>query len=158
GYTIHPALLDACFQSGILVPARVDGSQELLQFTYLPTQAASVRVHPGPESGQPFWTYVKSHRADPAGFAFDASVLSDPGAAWAESRGSTGNRADDAEARRDLLNDHLYLLAWRDSPGGRASTQTSPVIVGGLASIHDEIENAIPGIADELGRRAYHEG
>ena len=157
GYTIHPALLDACLQSGILVPARMDGSQELLQFTYLPTQAASVRVHASPESGRPFWTYVQSHRADPAGFAFDAYILSDTGEVLAEFLGFTGNRVDDAETRRDPLSDHLYRLAWRDAPSVRESTQTSPVAAGGLASVHDEIANAIPGIADEIGRRAYHE-
>src|SRR5215470_4463640 len=139
------------------MPARADGSHELLQFTYLPTQAASVRVHAGPESGRPFWTYVRSHRADAAGFTLDAYVLSDTGEVLAEFLGFTGNRVDDAEAHRDPLDDHLYVHGWRDSPGMPASTQRSPVIAGGLASIGDEIENAIPSIADKLGRRIYHE-
>src|SRR5690606_1363418 len=109
GYLVHPALLDACFQSAILHPARDHGKTELLHYAYLPTGAGRVRVHG--EIRFPLWCYTAVHRLGPEGFAVDLYLLDDAGEVLAE-LALTGTRVHMAPASAGDLGDHLYTLAW----------------------------------------------
>src|SRR5262249_50682185 len=140
---------------------------ELLQFTYLPTRAGRVRVYDSIE--RPFWSYIKAHRVDAGGFSIDAYILNDAGEVVAEFLGFHGNRVDDAETRRDRLEDPPPLFPWRASPSLDEDTPAPPFFNvsrgsafavpfrGTIGEIRRELEPSIPELSRDLQRSAYHE-
>ncbi|XYH94915.1 SDR family NAD(P)-dependent oxidoreductase [Sorangium sp. So ce1128] len=155
GYTIHPALMDACFQSGVVLPSREYGSDELLQFTYLLARVGRVRVYG--DVDRPFWAYIQAHRIDAAGFSLDAYMLNDAGEVVAEFLDFHGSRVDDLEARRDRLEEHLYVFPWRDRPAPDQGAAASSLLAGKLEGLHRELRPVISELSAELGRAAYHD-
>jgi len=128
-YHLHPALLDACFQSMAgAIPLEADGRYS--PYTYVPTYLRKLRIH-----GQPsrqMWAYVvpaaSDQRPSPEVVEGDVLLLDASGALVAELRGvrvqrlGVAQRAAQQEARRDWI----YQVEWivdrvaggRDKPGG----------------------------------------
>ncbi|GAB3585983.1 type I polyketide synthase [Amycolatopsis endophytica] len=116
GHLMHPAVLDACFQSAILHPA--DGDTALLPFRYLPTGIDAVRVH-GPLAGAE-WCHTVAHKHDGSGLSVDVRVFDARGRLLAEFAPLTGKVVPDEDAASDrALSGDLYRFRWERQDTGR---------------------------------------
>ncbi|WP_433713389.1 SDR family NAD(P)-dependent oxidoreductase [Nocardia sp. CA-084685] len=109
GYLLHPAVLDACFQSAILHPT-AEHPDELLPMSYLPTGIERIRVHR--PVALPVWCYTRPRKNDET-LLVDIYLLDDEGAVVAEYISLSGKavrHGDDGPA--DNLDEHYYTLDW----------------------------------------------
>ncbi|HWO66398.1 MAG TPA: polyketide synthase dehydratase domain-containing protein, partial [Umezawaea sp.] len=86
-YLLHPAVLDACFQSAIVHP-RPDGSGGLSPLRCLLTGVDEVVLHDGVRL--PAWCHTRVRAADETGLCADLSLLDEHGRVLAEFRGLRG--------------------------------------------------------------------
>ncbi|WP_304441405.1 sulfolipid-1 biosynthesis phthioceranic/hydroxyphthioceranic acid synthase [Mycobacterium sp. 852014-52450_SCH5900713] len=107
-YGIHPALLDACFQSVAAHPAaRVAGSAGLL----LPLGVRGVRLY-APTRGARY-CYTKVSTADGAGLEADLDVLDEHGTVLLAVSGLQVSTGAAEGAHRDrVLNERLLTIEW----------------------------------------------
>ncbi|CAM3176798.1 polyketide synthase [Mycobacterium intermedium] len=104
-YHVHPALLDACFQS---VAAGVDSAGGLL----LPLGVQQLRVYGPLRNAQ--YCYGRVTRADSTGGEADIDVLDENGAVLLALRGLRMGTGTTEGAERDrLLSERLLTLEWQ---------------------------------------------
>ena len=107
-YGIHPALLDACFQSvAAHSDAQLAGGAGLL----LPVRIRRIRAYGSARTAHYCFTRVTS--ADGAGLAADFDVLDEHGTVLLAVRGlQLGTTASESENRERVLNDRLLTVDW----------------------------------------------
>jgi len=152
GHLFHPVLLDACFQSAILHPARDYGREDLLHFSYLPTGMDQVRVYG--EAKFPLFCYTRVRHIGPEGFSVDLYLLNDEGEVVAEFSPLTGTRVHESSARGDRLEDQLYTFAWKAQESGDAAPATFAI---GPEELRARLEAEASDLSRALGRARYHE-
>ncbi|GAA4003461.1 type I polyketide synthase [Allokutzneria multivorans] len=148
GYLFHPAVLDACFQSGILHPT-ADKPLELLPHTYLPTSIANVRVHG--DLSKAAWCHTIAHKHDVNGLSVDIRVLGASGELLAEYL-----RLEGKVLRHDSsgIEDHLYHLAWevdRESDGAGTAVASAITLAPSELALDEEAATT----AVRLSRHGY---
>lgn len=107
-YSMHPALLDACFQSVAAHPdARAAASAGLL----LPLRVRRIRVYASARGARYCFTRVTS--ADGSGLAADLDVLDERGTVLLAVRGLQLGIGTSENAHRDrVLNERLVTIEW----------------------------------------------
>ncbi len=108
-YVVHPALLDACFQSvGAHAEFQVAGSGGLL----LPLGVRRVRVYAPVRNAH--YCYTRVTKVDAAGFEADLDVLDEHGTVLLVAHGLQIGTGVSENANRDrLLNDRLLTIEWQ---------------------------------------------
>ncbi|HVK65323.1 MAG TPA: SDR family NAD(P)-dependent oxidoreductase [Polyangium sp.] len=109
-YQVHPALLDACFQT--LVGVHVAAETEPLG-TYVLSGIDRIRLHRS--LGQEVWVHAQLHtsddKANPAG---DVYVIDADGRVQAEVQGLRIKRLESGKsASANALDDAIYTIDWR---------------------------------------------
>ncbi|MGW0003079.1 SDR family NAD(P)-dependent oxidoreductase [Nocardia grenadensis] len=153
GYLLHPAVLDACFQSAILHPVPQYPGR-LLPISYLPTGIERVRVYDRVEL--PVWCYTRPRKNDDT-LLVDIYLLDDSGAVVAEYTSLSGKAVrtrPDGEAAG--LDEHFYSLEWRSTgpvapPDHSAFTADPTALAGELVPLADLLSR-------QLGSSAYATG
>ncbi|MFB9905996.1 SDR family NAD(P)-dependent oxidoreductase [Allokutzneria oryzae] len=154
GYLFHPAVLDACFQSGILHPVD-DKFAELLPYTYLPTSVGSVRLHGDLSRAAYCHTLARKH--DVNGLSVDIHVLDENGKLLAEYVRLEGKvlRQGGSDGE-DRIDDHLYRLAWQVDREARGAGQPlASAITVAPTEIAPELSEEAAASAVRLARHAY---
>ncbi|OBG94801.1 polyketide synthase [Mycobacterium sp. E3298] len=107
-YGVHPALLDACFQSVAAHPAaRVAGSAGLL----LPLRVRGIRLYAETRGAR--YCYTKVSTADGAGVEADLEVLDEQGTVLLAVDGLQVSTGAAEGAHRDrVLNERLLTIEW----------------------------------------------
>ncbi|OBH40803.1 sulfolipid-1 biosynthesis phthioceranic/hydroxyphthioceranic acid synthase [Mycobacterium mantenii] len=107
-YGVHPALLDACFQSvAASSAARAAGSSGLL----LPMRIRRIRVYAPARTAR--YCYTTVTRADGAGLEADLDVLDAHGTVLLAVRGlQVGTGASESANRDRVLNERLLTIEW----------------------------------------------
>ena len=108
-YGVHPALLDACFQSVAAVSdAQVAGSGGLL----LPLRVRRILAYAPAHTAR--YCYTRLTSADGAGLEADLDVLDEHGMVLLAVRGLQLGIGDSASANRDrVLNERLLTIDWQ---------------------------------------------
>jgi acyl transferase domain-containing protein/NADPH:quinone reductase-like Zn-dependent oxidoreductase/NAD(P)-dependent dehydrogenase (short-subunit alcohol dehydrogenase family)/aryl carrier-like protein len=151
GYLLHPALLDACLQSAILHPG--EHGDELLPFTYLPTDLQRVRVYG--ELRFPAWCFTRVRKLDATGLSVDISLLDERGNVMAELGPLHGKVVRDTSTElSDRLEQHLYRLSWKAQPGTRGG-RASSALRHGPADVKARLQPLCEPLSQRLGREAY---
>jgi acyl transferase domain-containing protein/acyl carrier protein len=113
-YGIHPALLDACFQSvGAQSEVQSAGSGGLL----LPLGVRRMRAYGSTRTAQ--YCYTRVTNADGTGFEADLDVMDEHGSVLLTVQGlQIGTGASENEHRDRVLNERLLTIEWqrRDLP------------------------------------------
>ncbi|WP_280275283.1 type I polyketide synthase [Nocardia wallacei] len=147
GYLIHPAILDACFQSAILHPTE-ERPQELLPISYLPTGIGQVRLYR--EISVPVWCYSRLRKNDDS-LIVDIHLLGESGELVAEFTELTA-KAVRWHRDTDRVENHIYALTWQRSrslPPERSALTMRP------AELAAEIGPRSGALAERVDRRAY---
>ncbi|MFE7741745.1 SDR family NAD(P)-dependent oxidoreductase [Nocardia sp. NPDC057455] len=150
GYLLHPAVLDACFQSAILHPA-TEHPEELLPISYLPTGIERVRHYR--THTLPVWCYTRLRKHDHSGLSVDIYLLDERGQLIAEYTPLTGKAVRQPALAAHGLADDLYSLIWQ--PAGQAAAQTRSGVVLGPGDLAAELDPFLRDVAVRLDRRAY---
>lgn len=107
-YRIHPALLDACFQT--LLAAAADDAK-----TYLPVQLASLRWRQAPETAQPLWAHaIRATNGKADEIAGDVFLLDESGKVLLEARGLRLQGLQNET--QTVRSDWFHRLVWRELP------------------------------------------
>lgn len=117
-YVVHPALLDACFQSVAAHPAVAAAGDGIL----LPLGVRRLRVYGPTRNAQ--YCYARVEAADGAQFVADLDVLDESGAVLMAVRGlRIGSGATNGSDRDRVLAERLLTLDWeqRELPGDVAA-------------------------------------
>jgi phthiocerol/phenolphthiocerol synthesis type-I polyketide synthase C len=122
GYTLHPTLLDAAFQSLVAtLPAAADPMDELL----LPVGLAELRLHRAPTAGEELWVHTRRAEGAGTGAALrgDAWLLDARGAVLATVAGLRARRlpARDGDAGDDPIGRWFHEVEWVDRLLGAAA-------------------------------------
>lgn len=109
-YDVHPALLDACFQSVAAHPdAQFAGKAGLL----LPLGVRRIRTYGSARTAR--YCHTRVTDSDGSGFEADLDVLDEHGAVLLAVRGlHLGIGSDDAAHRDRVLNDRLLGIDWQE--------------------------------------------
>jgi polyketide synthase 5 len=147
-YGIHPALLDACFQSIAAHPhLHGVGADRLL----LPLGIRRLRAYAHTRNAR--YCYVTAVRADAAGAEADLDVLDQDGSVVLTARGLRLGTGASPEANRDrLFNDRLLTVQWRQQDPPTAAEHAGSWV---LISTQDapDAPDALPGaLSDALER------
>jgi polyketide synthase 2/polyketide synthase 5 len=121
-YRIHPALLDACFQSlGAAAEAQSAGSGGLLP----PMGVRRIRAHASARTAH--YCYTRVTNADGSGLEADLDVMDEHGTVLLEMQGlQIGTGASEDANRARLLNERLLTVEWQrrelpEGPEGKAA-------------------------------------
>ncbi|HTX97922.1 MAG TPA: sulfolipid-1 biosynthesis phthioceranic/hydroxyphthioceranic acid synthase [Mycobacterium sp.] len=108
-YGVHPALLDACFQSVAAHAAtRLAGDSGLL----LPLRVSGIRAYAPARTAR--YCYTRVRRADGAGLEADLDVLDEHGTVLLAVRGlQVGTGASQSANRDRVLNERLLAIEWK---------------------------------------------
>jgi len=107
-YRIHPALLDACFQT--LLAAAEDEAG-----TYLPVQLASLRWYDSPNLTQPLWAHaIRASKAKADEIAGEVFLLDESGRVLLQAHGLRLQLLRNETS--GLRQDWLHRLIWRELP------------------------------------------
>ena len=114
GYHLHPAILDACFQT--LIAADAMGNDDGMNTAYLPIGIDRIRLHDRP--GQHLWAYARVMHQGNKTMAGDIVLMNEDHHVLAEIRGV---RVQSVEARPNLgsqepLDRSIYEIEWSPSP------------------------------------------
>ena len=151
-YGVHPALLDACFQSVAAHPdAQVAGSAGLL----LPLRVRRIRSYASARTARYCFTRVTS--ADGAGLAADLDVLDEHGTVLLAVQGlQLGIGASESANRDRVLNERLLTIDWeqrtlpdvdRVAPGTCVLISTSATVDVMATRLADAVKAAGAGCA-----------
>ncbi|MBA0045039.1 type I polyketide synthase [Mycobacteroides sp. LB1] len=120
-YIVHPALLDACFQSVIALPDVQEASKNALP---LPKGVRSLQAYDSARKAH--YCYTRVTRVDGNEVEADIDVLDEHGAVLLAVRGFRfGAGASEDEQRDQLLNNRLLAIEWQqqrlpeETPAGR---------------------------------------
>jgi acyl transferase domain-containing protein/NAD(P)-dependent dehydrogenase (short-subunit alcohol dehydrogenase family) len=126
-YRLHPALLDACFQTVLAaIPEAAVG------VTYLPVSVERLHIRGNPQP--PLWCHARLHpKANPAQQALRASVVlyNGSGECVAEIEGLVAQPADQRTLLPTLQPDHeqcLYEVVWQPRSVAAADAATSQAL------------------------------
>lgn len=153
GYLLHPAVLDACFQSAILHPVPQYPGR-LLPISYLPTGIERVRVYDRIEL--PVWCYTRPRKNDDT-LLVDIYLLDDSGTVVAEYTSLSGKAVrtrGDNEAGG--LDDHFYSLVWRSA--GPVAPPEHSAFTANPATLAAEIAPLAGLLSQRLDSASYATG
>ena len=143
-YAIHPALLDACFQSvGAHSDVQTAGSGGLV----LPLGVQRVRAYASTRNGH--YCYARVTNADPAGVEADLDVLDEHGTVLLAIRGlQLGTGASENGNRDRVLGERLLAVEWqrRDLPEADAADAGTWLLI----SISDATDPLATELTDAL--------
>ncbi|MEV0043039.1 SDR family NAD(P)-dependent oxidoreductase [Nocardia rhamnosiphila] len=153
GYLLHPAVLDACFQSAILHPVE-QHPERLLPISYLPTGIERVRVYS--QVALPVWCYTRPRKNDDT-LLVDIYLLDDSGSVVAEYTALSGKavRTRGDRAAGDL-DDHFYTLEWQ--PSGPVAPPECSAFAADLGALATEIAPTADLLAERLDNASYAAG
>jgi len=112
GYLLHPAMLDACFQTIVLMRPRIPGL--MAEDVYLPAALRELRVaEPLPKVGEDLLAEAifRGANASLGELEFDLKLSNSDGVLLAEARGMTVKRVDSQSTEH--LADHVFELNWK---------------------------------------------
>lgn len=110
-YRVHPALLDACFQSVAASPHVQALGEDVLG---MPLGVQRLRVHGAPRHAQ--YCYTRVTRVDSSGVEADLDVLDGDGAVLISVQGlSFGAGSSDSAHRDRVLAERLLTVEWQQS-------------------------------------------
>ncbi|MGO4614967.1 SDR family NAD(P)-dependent oxidoreductase [Nocardia sp. 2YAB30] len=150
GYLLHPAVLDACFQSAILHPS-TDNPDELLPTSYLPTGIERVRRYQPDALPVCCYTRLRKHGRD--GLLVDIYLLDEQGQLIAEFAQLTGKAVRQPAQAADSLADHMYRFSWQ--PSDRVITPERSAVTLAPADLAAALEPLCRQLALRLDRHAY---
>ncbi|MDZ7309035.1 MAG: type I polyketide synthase, partial [candidate division KSB1 bacterium] len=144
-YRIHPALLDACFQT--LLAAAGDEAQ-----TYLPVQLASLCWQRAPQSTQALWAHAFLTSEGTAGeISGDVLLLDEAGTVLLAARGL---RLQALQRETQIVpRDWFHRLVWRELP-----PPVTPAGNGRPAGLHWLLFADQSGVAQGLAERLREHG
>ncbi|WP_280236887.1 type I polyketide synthase [Nocardia cyriacigeorgica] len=153
GYLLHPAVLDACFQSAILHPTERHPDQ-LLPISYLPTGIERVRMHRPVDL--PVWCYTRPRKNDDT-LLVDIYLLDEQGTVLAEYTALSGKavRAVSESAAGGLDGD-FYTLEWQ--PCGPVVAPQRSALSTDLTALAAELAPTARQWSDRLDRTTYAAG
>ncbi|OQS16292.1 hypothetical protein B0T36_05880 [Nocardia donostiensis] len=150
GYLLHPAVLDACFQSAILHP-RADHPDSLLPTNYLPTGIERIRLHRPVDL--PVWCYTRPRKNDDT-LLVDIYLLDEQGAVVAEYTSLSGKAVHHREeGPADRADDDFYMLTWQ--PSGRVKRPERSAVTVGPTELADEFGPLTQELSERLDRAVY---
>ncbi len=123
-YQVHPAILDACFQTlgaGVAAQVTENGKQGI----YMPTSIDEIRVHGRP--GVHLWSHAHLQVGDAEAIRGDVRLLNESGAKVIEVLGLRFESL--ARTAQENVDEWLYEFQWQlnELPGGpRISEPSSP--------------------------------
>ncbi|MFQ6396367.1 SDR family NAD(P)-dependent oxidoreductase [Nocardia sp. KC 131] len=150
GYLLHPAVLDACFQSAILHPS-AERPDELLPTNYLPTGIERVRRYQ--QDVLPVWCYTRLRKHDHSGLLVDIYLLDAHGQPIAEFTPLTGKAMRQHPRAAGTLAEHMYHFHWQ--PSERTSTLGPSAVTLGPSELAAALEPLCQRMSDRLDRRTY---
>ncbi len=123
-FTIHPGVLDACFQiAGAALP-----QQSVDEYIYMPVRVDEFRVYRRP--GQVVYCHIQMHPADSDELlTADLSLMDEHGQVWAEMHGLRVRRASQQTLQNltaARLEQWLYHIEWQPRPFEAAATAKQP--------------------------------
>ncbi len=134
-YTVHPALLDACFQSvGAHAEFQIAGGGGLL----VPLGVRRVRVYAPPRNAR--YCYTRVTEIDAGGFEADLDVLDEHGTVLLVAHGlQIGTGVSESANRDRLLNERLLTVEWqpRELPEPEAADAGAWVLISTTADVVD---------------------
>ncbi|GGK91818.1 type I polyketide synthase [Nocardia jinanensis] len=153
GYLLHPAVLDACFQSAILHPVPQYPGR-LLPISYLPTGIERVRVYDRVEL--PVWCYTRPRKNDDT-LLVDIYLLDDSGAVLAEYTSLSGKAVRTAaDSGTTDLDEHFYTLEWQST--GPVSPPEHSALTAEPAALAAEIAPLAELLSRQLDSTTYATG
>ncbi|MGW1738581.1 type I polyketide synthase [Nocardia sp. NPDC001965] len=153
GYLLHPAVLDACFQSAILHPVPQHPGL-LLPISYLPTGIERVRMYDRVDP--PVWCYTRPRKNDDT-LLVDIYLLDDSGAVVAEYSSLSGKavRAR-TETGSGELGEHFHTLEWQ--PAGPVTAPERSAFTAEPAVLAAEIAPLAQTLSRRLDSAVYADG
>lgn len=118
-FTLHPVLLDACFQAigaGFYHQGRTD--------PFLPVRLEQLRLYSSPKGE--LWCHIRIHapkKSRPQTLLVDLTLANAEGAIVAEVEGLLLKRAPQNKLHKDHSSDWLYRITWRPQP----TTANAPI-------------------------------
>ncbi|MDR3662113.1 MAG: sulfolipid-1 biosynthesis phthioceranic/hydroxyphthioceranic acid synthase [Mycobacterium sp.] len=163
-YTVHPALLDACFQA---VAAHPDLHGDTTGALMLPLGVGKLRAYDSTRNAH--YCYVKLTAATPTAVEADIDVLDEHGAVLLSVIGlRLGTGVSEAGQRERLLSDRLLNIEWRtqDAPVADAVDPGRWLLVSGAAGadgLTEALSEALQAGEAEVSTMAWpadadHEG
>jgi acyl transferase domain-containing protein/acyl carrier protein len=134
-YQVHPALLDACFQTLLATLGETSG-------TFLPVNLDLLRLYARPDTNAPLWAYAR-RSADDERLVGDVLLLDADGQVLLAAEGLAMQRVE----RPDEWRDWLYEVAWE---AGEALPDVPPSTSGDWLLFADST-----GFADELAESLH---
>jgi acyl transferase domain-containing protein/acyl carrier protein len=107
GYSLHPGLIDACFQLTMATTM----SHERAAMTWVPFTVEAFRFN-GAADSQELWCYTRQVGAQ----RWDIQLLESTGAVVADIHGLTLRQLAPEAVRRRQMDDWLYRLEWHSKP------------------------------------------
>jgi polyketide synthase 5 len=147
GYGVHPALLDACFQS---VAAHPDVQALSEDVVALPSAVARLRSYAAARTGQ--YCYARVTRADGSGVQADLDLLDEHGAVLLAVQGlqlAAGTSTEDVRDR--VLCERLLAVEWQRATLPERSDADSGNWLVITAAADDVLAVALPDALAALG-------
>lgn len=153
GYLLHPAVLDACFQSAILHPTAA-APEQVLPISYLPTGIEQIRVHD--ELRVPLWCYTRPRKNDDL-LLVDIFLLDEQGTVVAEYRSLSGKAVrQEHGGSTGVLDDHFYELNWRST--GPVAAPEHAALTADPGRLHANLDPVARALSARLDRASYATG
>lgn len=151
-HLIHPAVLDACFQSlSIVMGNDPDADDTAL---YIPYDIGRFSFHAA--AGRRVYCYGEAHSsADPAYCGGDLWLFNEDGTLVAEFEGFKGKSITQPTEDRDVLLQWLYEYRWRPAPV-HPRTLLPADFVPGEAALAAAVDPILEHTRDQPLHREYH--
>ncbi|OJZ75779.1 polyketide synthase [Mycobacterium paraffinicum] len=144
GYAVHPALLDACFQSIAAHPKVQALDDDALA---LPLGIGALRLHRATRSAR--YCYTRVTHADLAGVEADLDMLDEHGTTLLSVQGlRLGARAADNGDADRLLSERLLTIDWRqrELPDGHHVTAGTWLLITTAGDLGAALTDALKGL------------
>lgn len=144
GYAVHPALLDACFQS-IAAHRQVQALDH--DALALPLEVRALRLHGATRSAR--YCYTRVTHADTAGVEADLDVLDEHGTTLLSVRGlRLGARAAEDDRAGRLLAERLLTIDWRqrELPGDQYAGAGTWLLITTAGDLGAALTDALKGL------------
>lgn len=145
-YRVHPALLDACFQSVAASPHVQALDDDVLG---MPLGVQRLRLHGSARDAR--YCYTRVTRVDGAGVEADLDVLDDHGTVLISVQGlSFGAGSSDSSHRDRMLAERLLTVEWQPSRPPEPATDVAGAWL--LIAAGDPATVSMPALAEALQR------
>ena len=155
GYAVHPALLDAAFQTLIAV-VDSDPTRTISRRMFLPTNLGELRFHAPP--GGRFWVISKVTGAHASAISGDVRIVGEDGNLCVEIHDLRARSVDQSErASSDSIDQWIYDYRWEPLPHDAAASSVAEV--SGrlpLAADLEEFRRRADRLAAEMGWAQYY--